>query len=212
MRSKVELLLRPKTPNFSLLDHDRFRSSSGARTGEKAMKRKPSSQSLWLAVLLVGACACLTGRTRLPAQTASRQAASEKISASAIQIESVESGEAVLPPEFRVAIYENLIDEVGKTGKFRRVYRSGDSAAAGVSDLLILHTRVVGFKQGSQKKREVTTVAGATTIKTSVQLVTRDGRTVVNREVQGRVRLFGENLNATRDLARKVAEIIGPTP
>jgi hypothetical protein len=111
-----------------------------------------------------------------------------------------------------VAIYENLIDEVGKTGKFRRVYRSGDSAAAGVSDLLILHTRVVGFKQGSQKKREVTTVAGATTIKTSVQLVTRDGRTVVNREVQGRVRLFGENLNATRDLARKVAEIIGPTP
>ncbi len=172
------------------------------------MKRKPLPQSLWLAVLLVGACACLTSGTRLLAQTASGQAAGEKIYASAIQIERVESDEAALPPEFRLAIYENLVDEVGKTGKFQRVYRSGDRAAASVPDLFILHTRVEGFKQGSQKRREVTTVAGATTIKTSVQVVTREGRTVVNRELEGKVRFFGENLNATSDLAKKVAEMI----
>jgi hypothetical protein len=176
------------------------------------MKRKPSSQSLWLAVLMVGASACLACGPRLLAQTAPGQGASEKISASAIQIEPVESDEAALPPEFRVAIYENLINEVGKTGRFQHVFRSGDRAADATPHLVILHTRVVGFKQGSQKKREVTTVAGATSIKTSVQMVTRDGRTVLNRQVQGRVRLFGENLNATRDLARKVAVIIGPTP
>jgi hypothetical protein len=172
------------------------------------MKRKPMSQSLRLAVLLVGACVCLASGICLPAQTAPGQA---KISASAIEIEPVESKGAALPPEFRVAIYENLIDEVSKTGKFQHVYRSGDRAAAGASDLLILHTQVESFKQGSQKQREVTTVAGATTIKTSVLVVTRDGRTVVNRGVEGKVRFFGENLNATNDFAKKVAEIITVT-
>jgi hypothetical protein len=141
-------------------------------------------------------------------QTASGQTTGEKISASAIEIEPVESKEAALPPEFRVAIYENLLDEVSKTGKFQHVYRSGDRAAAGAPDLLILHTQVESFKQGSQKEREVTTVAGATTIKTSVLVVTRDGRTVVNREVEGKVRFFGENLNATNDFAKNVAEMI----
>jgi hypothetical protein len=172
------------------------------------MKRKPLSQSFSLALLLVSACACLASGTRLLAQTAFGQATSEKIAASAIQIERVESDEAALPPEFRVAIYENLVDEVGKTGKFQHLYRSGDRAAAGAPDLLILRTRVVGFKQGSQKQREVTTVTGATTIKLSVQLVTREGRTVVSREVEGKVRFFGENLNATSDLAKRVAKMI----
>jgi len=141
-------------------------------------------------------------------QTASEQTTGEKISASAVQIEPVESKEAALPPEFRVAIYENLIYEVGRTGKFQHVYRSGDRAAADAPDLLMVRTRVEGFKQGSQKQREVTTVAGATTIKTNVRVVTRDGRTVVNRQVEGKVRFFGENLNATGDFAKKTAEMM----
>jgi hypothetical protein len=41
-----------------------------------------------------------------------------------------------------------------------------------------------------------------------VQVVTRDGRTVVDREVEGKVRFFGENLRATKDFAKKVAEVI----
>jgi hypothetical protein len=141
-------------------------------------------------------------------QTASGQTTGEKITASAIQIEPVESKEAALPAEFRMAIYENLIEAVSKTGKFAHVYRSGDRTAAGTPDLLISRTRVEGFKQGSQKQREVTTVAGATSIKTSVQVVTRDGRTVVDREVEGKVRFFGENLNATSDFAKKAAQAI----
>jgi len=142
-------------------------------------------------------------------QTAPGQVTSEKISASAIQIEPVESKETALPPEFRVGIYENLVAQVGKTGKFPHVYRSGDRAAADAPDLLMVRTRVEGFKQGSQKQREVTTVAGATTIKTNVQVLTRDGRLVVNREVEGKVRFFGGNLNATSDFAKKAAEAIG---
>jgi hypothetical protein len=55
------------------------------------------SRSLWLVVLLVGACVCLASGICLLAQTTPGQA---KISASAIEIEPVESKEAALPPEF----------------------------------------------------------------------------------------------------------------
>jgi len=39
-------------------------------------------------------------------------------------------------------------------------------------------------------------------------VLTRDGRLVVNREVEGKVRFIGENLNATSDFAKKAAEMI----
>jgi hypothetical protein len=188
-----------------------YRDSSGGLYGVIFTLPEGQAPAVKHQLVELGAHASMPPEAPAKPQTASGQATGEKISVSAIQIEPVESNQTALPPEFRVAIYENLIDEVGKTGKFPHVYRSGDRAAAGTPDLLILSTQVEGFKQGSQKQREVTTVAGATTIKTSVLVVTRDGRTVVNREVEGKVRFFGENLNATSDFAKKVAEMIRPT-
>ena len=73
---------------------------------------------------------------------------------------------------------------------------------------MILHTRVEAFKRGSQKQREVTTVVGATSIKMRVRAATRDGRLLVDRSVEGKVRFFGENRNATRDLSKKVAKML----
>ena len=52
-----------------------------------------------------------------------------KFSPVAIQIEQVESGHANLPPEFSIASYEKLVEEVQRTKKFRYVYRSGDRRA-----------------------------------------------------------------------------------
>jgi hypothetical protein len=185
-----------------------YRDSAGGLHGVILTLPKGQAPAVKGQLVELGAHASMPPDASAEPPTASGQRTGEKISASAIQIELVESNEAVLPPEFRVATYENLIDEIGKTGQFQHVYRSGDHAAAGTQDLLIFRTHVEGFKQGSQKQREVTTVAGATTIKTTVQVVTRDGRTVVNREVEGKVRFFGENLNATSDFAKKAAEII----
>jgi hypothetical protein len=185
-----------------------YRDSNGGLHGVIFTLPKGQAPPVKRQLVELGAHAGMPPEAPAEPQTAPRQVTSEKISASAIQIEPVESKETALPPEFRVAIYENLVDEIGKTGKFQHVYRSGDRGAVGAPDLLMLRTRVEGFKQGSQKQREVTTVAGATTIKTTVEVVTRDGRPVVNREVEGKVRFFGENLNATRDFAKKTAEII----
>jgi hypothetical protein len=135
----------------------------------------------------------------------------QKFSASAIQIERVDSGAVALPPDFRLALYENLIEEAKKTGKFQRVYRSGEQGAADVPGLVVLRATTTGFMAGSERKREVTTIAGATSIKVRVQITNRDGQRLVDREVEGKVRFFGANLRATYDLSKKVAKIVRQT-
>lgn len=137
-----------------------------------------------------------------------QEAKPAKIVPVAIQILKVESDEVKLPPAFQMALYENLIEEVKKTGKFPYVYRDGERAAANVPDLLTLRTIVRGFKQGSARARQVTTVAGATSIKVRVQIATRDGRLLVDRDAEGKVRFFGENLRATYNLAKSIAKIV----
>jgi hypothetical protein len=132
----------------------------------------------------------------------------QKFSASSIQVQPMDPGEVPIPPEFRVAIYENLIVQIQKTGKFQHVYRSGDRDAASAPDLVTLRTIAQSFKKGSQKKREVTTVAGSSSITLKVQIKDHAGQTLVDRDVEGKVRFFGENLRVTYDFSKQVAGIV----
>ena len=67
---------------------------------------------------------------------------------------------------------------------------------------------VVKYAPGSETQRAVTTVSGATKLTVRSQLITRDGKIVLDRTVQGNVRFFGSNLRATHNLARNVAKVI----
>ena len=64
------------------------------------------------------------------------------------------------------------------------------------------------FKPGSQKEREVITVAGATSIRVKVRFTSREGKVLLEKDVAGKVRFYGENLRATYDLAKKVAAVV----
>jgi hypothetical protein len=169
-----------------------------------------------LAILVVAACVGLLGGRHLFAQTSyAGQSTSvgppqsaKKLSASAIQIEPVEYADVKLPPEFRMAVYENLVQEVTKSGTFQRVFRSGDRSAVDVPDLVVLRMKVRGFRQGSERTREVTTVAGATSVDLGVQVTGRNGNVLVDRDVEGKVRFFGGNLRATYDFSKKVTKIL----
>jgi len=125
----------------------------------------------------------------------------QRFSVSSIQIEAPDPGDVPLPPEFRIAVYENLILQIEKTGKFQHVYRSGDKNAANVPDLVTLHTRARAFTEGSQKKREVTTVMGATSLTVNVRITDHASQSIVERDIKGRVVLMGENLGATYDFS-----------
>ena len=135
-----------------------------------------------------------------------------KLSASAIQIDLVEVGDVSIPAEFRYAIYERLIERVRESGTFQKVFRSGDGEATKVPDLVTLHTMVEAFQEGSQTKRELAPVViGSTTVNVSTRVTDHDGKTLLDQKIAGKVRIFGENLGATNDLAKRIAKLLRET-
>lgn len=130
-----------------------------------------------------------------------------KAKVAAIEVLPIVSDEIKLPAEFRVSLYENLIDQLQAGGGFQHVYRDGDHNVQDAGDLVILHSTVRGFKQGSERARQVTTVAGATSIKIHCNFTDRNGKSLLDQDIEGNVRFFGGNLRATYDFAKKVAKL-----
>jgi hypothetical protein len=130
----------------------------------------------------------------------------KKMKAAAIKVVIVDSNEIKLPAEFQVSLYEDLIQQLQKKGGFH-IYREGDRNAENAADLVILHTTVRGFKEGSERLRQVTTVAGATSINVHCAFTDKDGKTLLEQDIKGNVRFFGGNLRATYDFAKKAAQV-----
>ena len=137
-----------------------------------------------------------------------RPADSPNISASSIQIQPIDPGDVAMPPDFRVAIYENLIQQIQKIGKFQHVYRSGDKNAASALDLVTLRATGETFKEGSQKERELIMVAGATSLQLELHITNYAGQTILDRNVKSDVRFVGENLKVTYKFSKQVAGIV----
>ncbi|PWT74514.1 MAG: hypothetical protein C5B46_03995 [Proteobacteria bacterium] len=125
-----------------------------------------------------------------------------------IQVQQVDAGDVNLDPAFQVAIYENLITELEKTKKFEQVYRSGDRRASAQNDLLVLKIEVKKFDAGSETKRAVTTVAGATKLKVEYSLRTPGGQVVKQEVVNASVRFIGNNMRVTHNLASSIAKAV----
>jgi hypothetical protein len=125
-----------------------------------------------------------------------------------IQVEQVNPGALDLPYSFQIAIYENLVDELTKTKRFQQVFREGVHNISGVPHLLVLKTTVEKYAPGSETRRAVTTVSGATKLTVQSQLLTREGRIVLERTVDGDVLFFGSDLRATHNLACNIAKTI----
>jgi hypothetical protein len=122
-----------------------------------------------------------------------------------VQVDKVAPGDVIIERSFRDAIYENLLEELAKTKQFKHLYRSGDRNAKDVPRLLILKTTVQAYTPGSETRRAVTTVSGATKLNVRIQLLTPEGHQVLEHVVAGNVRFIGSNLRATHNLAHSVA-------
>ena len=147
----------------------------------------------------------------LPAQTAavkSSDAGSGSAMQWSVQVDRVNPGDLELAYSFQVAIYENLLEELNKTKQFKQVFRDGDRKANEVPNLLVLKTTVEKYTPGDETRRAVTTVSGATKLTVRSQILTREGKIVLERTVNGDVRFFGSNLRATHNLARNIAKEI----
>jgi hypothetical protein len=125
-----------------------------------------------------------------------------------VQVDRVDPGETTLDPCFSDAIYENLLKELAKSKQFEHVFRSGDRNANDASAVLVLKTLVEKYSPGSETRRAVTTVAGATKLKVHIQLISRNGHVVLEHVVAGNVRFIGDNLRATNTVAHNAANIL----
>jgi hypothetical protein len=125
-----------------------------------------------------------------------------------VQVGKVDPGDVTVASSFQIAIYENLLHELSKTKQFKQVLRDGDRNAGSASDLLILKTTVQQYTPGSETRRAVTTVSGATKLTVRSQLCTREGTVILERTINGNVRFMGSNLRATHNLAHNVAKAI----
>jgi len=174
------------------------------------MKTNRRVSSVLLAVVIV--IMAVTHPLQMPAQTAAVKSSDGRNSSTAarwsLQVDRVNPGDVNLASSFQIAIYENLVNELSKTKRFKQVLRDGDRSASDTSDLLILKTAVQKYTPGSETRRAVTTVSGATKLTVHSQLCTPDGQIVLERRVDGNVRFLGSNLRATQNLARNVAKAI----
>ena len=125
-----------------------------------------------------------------------------------VQVMQIDRGDVNLEPSFQIAIYENLLNELGKIKRFKQVFRDGDRSAMNEANLLILKTTVEQYTPGGETRRAVTTVSGATKLSVRSQLCTRDVHIVLEHTVHGNVRFLGSNLRATHNLAHNVAKTI----
>ncbi len=176
---------------------------------------KTSKCNLWIAcgIALVAIILALPGR--LHGQTAaSKSSGGNGTSAEhwSVQVDQVDPGNMDLAYSFQIAIYENLVDELNKTKQFQQVFRDGDVRAGEFPNLLVLKTTVEKYTPGSETRRAVTTVSGATKLTVRSQLLTREGKIVLERTVNGDVRFFGSNLRATHNLAHNIAKTIKQSP
>jgi hypothetical protein len=145
----------------------------------------------------------------LPAQTAAATSSAAGNSMQwNVQVDRVDPGALDLAYSFQFAIYENLLEELNKTKQFKQVYRDGDRNAGEVPNLLFLKTTVEKYTPGSETRRAVTTVSGSTKLTVRCRLVTREGKVVLERTVNGDVRFFGSNLKVTHGLARNIAKVL----
>jgi hypothetical protein len=170
-----------------------------------------NKRSAWILSVVASVTIVVALSGRLHGQTADVKppdASSGPAKQWSVQVERVDPGPLDLTPSFQVAIYENLLQELNKTKRFKHILREGDSTASELPNLLILKTTIVKYKRGSETQRAVTTVSGATMLTVQSQLITRDGKIMLERTVNGNVRFFGSNLRATHNLARNIAKVI----
>ncbi len=173
---------------------------------------KTNKRVSWFVLAAVILTITIAGPPQSPAETAPAKSSPGSNSPAAarwtVQVDKVDAGDVNLTPSFQIAIYESLLDELSKTKRFNQVLRDGDRNGGDVPDLLILKTTVEKYTPGSETRRAVTTVSGATKLTVHSQLCSRDGQVILERTVNGNVRFMGSNLRATHNLARNIAKTI----
>src|SRR6476659_6508847 len=95
--------------------------------------RMTTSKPNWIFCVAASVTIAVAFSGRLPGQTAavgSSLGSSGSGTEWSLQVERIDPGQLDLAHSFQVAIYENLLDELNKTKRFKQVLREGDRKAS----------------------------------------------------------------------------------
>jgi hypothetical protein len=152
----------------------------------------------------------IEGSSVLASKLLPRTGCAPKAAITAIRIEPSEDGAEALPPEYRAALYEDLISRIKATKRFDHVYRARDQNIPAGEGVLMLTMRVERFKKGSEVIRASGGTPGgflgATKIKVQVQATICDGSILLDQEIRGTQRKAGDNLGSSDMLAKAITK------
>jgi hypothetical protein len=118
------------------------------------------------------------------------------------------SHEIDLPAEYRVLLYEQMVDELKKSSDSVAVYRMGDVSAPCAATKLQLS--VTAFKKGNETIRESTgpigLFAGVTSIKFQIDLVDNIGTQLFEKSLKESAHGDSDSLSVAHDLAKSVSK------
>jgi hypothetical protein len=113
-----------------------------------------------------------------------------------------------LPAEYRVLLYEQMVEELKKSSGNAAIIRVGDTAAPCAATRLQLS--VTAFKKGNEAVRASTgpvgLFVGATSVKFQVDLVDHNGKELFSKSLKESKHGDADSLNVTHDLAKSVAK------
>jgi hypothetical protein len=123
----------------------------------------------------------------------------------------VEPGTEV-PPDFVVAVMNDLTEQLRKTNKFEMVFREEGGLTSAPTPALKLSGAIKEFKKGSRAKRYLIGFgAGKTKIAAHVRFTDREtGEVLFEDDVDGKVVIGafgGDSMGAARGLAKEVGKV-----
>lgn len=115
---------------------------------------------------------------------------------------------AQVPAVYQGLVYEHVTERFKKAKNVSRVYREGETMAAGLCPQYTVHLSVTGFHEGDSVKRAtlgpIGMFVGTTQMVFNVQLTDRTGALAINEQLKTTVRGEGESTNVADHVAKSL--------
>ncbi len=137
-------------------------------------------------------------------------------SPTSVVVEPISASGAELPAEYRVLLYESLVNELRDSATAATYTRAGSLDAGSGCPTMKLRVTVTGFKKGNQALRAETGPVGYFVGKTSVsfhvELTAADGRRILSEDMTSSKRMDSESLGVTKAVAKSVSKKMRKLP
>jgi hypothetical protein len=146
--------------------------------------------------------------TRSPTEDTSAHSCNQAAKPTTLLIAAIDENGLKLPAEYRVLLYEQLVEELRKSYSGGTVLRMGDQAAA--CPAKTLHVSVCAFKKGNERLRSSTgpvgLFVGGTSVAFSIRLTDNAGTVVFEKSLKSSKHGDSDSLGVARGVGQSISK------